>query len=112
MKRVKIIFALLSITILILSIILFEKHANIIGGTAIDGYKKDEVFYVCTAPCTYKQVDKMDWYYNFILSIIMLISGGCIVLLYGYFGVRYFYPWIKYKYYEDIYDPDKQEYLT
>ena len=54
----------------------------------------------------------MDWYYNFILSIIMLISGGCIVLLYGYFGVRYFYPWIKYKYYEDIYDPDKQEYLT
>ena len=80
--------------------------------TAIDGYKKDEVFYVRTAPGTYKQVDKMDWYYNFILSIIMLISGGCIVLLYGYFGVRYFYPWIKYKYYEDIYDPDKQEYLT
>ena len=53
----------------------------------------------------------MDWDYNFILSIIIFISSGCIVLLYGYFGVRYFYLWIKYKHYEDIYDHDKQEYL-
>jgi len=103
MKRVKIIFALLSISTLILSIILFEKHTNIIGGTAIDGYKKNELFYICTAPDTYKQVDKIDWYYNFIISVIMLISGGLTVLVYGYFGVRYFYPWIKYKQYKNIY---------
>ena len=93
MKNVINIFILVILILFIISFILLFFNTGKIEGDALSGYKEENNYYINSGG-SFKEVSKIQWYYNYILWIFTLTVGIITAIGFVYFIIRYVLPFV------------------
>ena len=80
-------FCIIFGTVLFIGSVVFD---HIIGGNAVRGYHKEEVYMVYDkGDKTYTQVSKLVWYANYVCTCVTMVFAGALSFFCSYLFRRY-----------------------
>ena len=72
-RKVFLIIFLITIVLTVFIIFLLKDQTKKLNGDAMSGYIDGETYYIMTYDKEYKEVSRITWYFNYTLSILMIV---------------------------------------